>query len=63
MVTSLSPGDTIHVGDSVTLTLLAIEGNLIRLGVESSEPGVHGPGVLIKGNGESDLEWWELNSA
>jgi hypothetical protein len=61
MVTSMSPGDKIHVGDSVTLTVLAIEGNLIRVGVESSEPGGPGPSVLIEGSPESDLNWWDLN--
>jgi hypothetical protein len=61
MVTSLSTGDKIHVGDSVTLTLLAIEGDLIRFGVESSEPGGHGLNVLIEGTAESGLNWWELN--
>jgi hypothetical protein len=61
MVTTLSPGDKIHVGDSVTLTLLAIEGDRIRFGVESSEPGGHGPGVLIEEAAESDLTWWEWN--
>jgi hypothetical protein len=61
MVTSLSPGDKIHVGDSVTLTLLAIEGNLIRFRVESSEPDSHCASVLIEGSAESDLRWWELN--
>jgi sRNA-binding carbon storage regulator CsrA len=39
MVTSLSTGDKIHIGDSLTLTILAIEGDLIRFGVESSGPG------------------------
>jgi hypothetical protein len=61
MVTSLSPGDTIHVGDAVTLTVLAIEGNLIRVGVESSESGGQSPSVLIEGSVQSDLNWWELN--
>jgi hypothetical protein len=61
MVTSLCTGDKIHVGDSVTLTLLAVEGNLIRFRVESSEPGGHGASVLIEGSAESDLNWWELN--
>jgi hypothetical protein len=63
MVTFVSPGDKIHVGDSVTLTVLAIEGNLIRVGVESSEPGSPDPSVLIEGNAESDLNWWHLNSS
>jgi hypothetical protein len=61
MVTILSTGDKIQVGNSVTLTFLAIEGNLIHFGVESSELGCHGLRVLIEGSAESDLNWWELN--
>jgi hypothetical protein len=61
MVTSLSPGDKIQIGDSVTLTVLAIEGNLIRLGVEHSEPGGLDPSILIEGRAASNLHWWELN--
>ncbi len=61
MVTSLSPGDKIHVGDLITLTLLAVEGDLVRFGLEPSEPGDAGPEVLIEGRKESDLNWWELN--
>jgi len=61
MVTSLFTGDKIHVGDSVTLSLLAVEGDLIRLKVESSNPGGHGLGVHIEGGTESELNWWELN--
>jgi hypothetical protein len=60
MVTSLSAGDRIHVGDSVTLTLLAVEGDLVRFAVESSEPGGPDPNVLIEGRNESDFNWWEL---
>jgi hypothetical protein len=61
MVTSLSEGDTIHVGDSVTLTLLGVEGDLIHFGIESSEAGGRSSSVLIEGRNESDLNWWELN--
>jgi hypothetical protein len=61
MVTTLSPGDKVHVGDAVTLTVLAVEGDLIRLGVEPPEPGGHGPGVLIEGSAESGLNGWEWN--
>ena len=61
MVTSLSKGDKIHVGDSVTLTILAIEGDLIRFGVESSETTGSGPSILIDGRNKSDLNWWEQN--
>jgi hypothetical protein len=61
MVTSLSTGDKIHIGDSVTLTILAIEGDLICFGVEPSEPGGHGLIALIEGGAEPDPNWWELN--
>jgi hypothetical protein len=61
MVTTLSTGDKIYIGGSVTLTLLAIEDNLIHFGVESSEPGGQGPSALIDGSAKSDLNWWELN--
>lgn len=61
MITSLSKGDKIHIGDSVTLTLLAIDGDLIRFGVGSSKSGGSGPSILIEGQTESDLSWWELN--
>jgi hypothetical protein len=58
MVTSLATGDKIHVGDSITLTILAIEGDLVSFGVESSEPG-HDPHVEMIP--ESDSNWWESN--
>ncbi len=61
MVTTLSEGDKIHVADSVTLTLLAVEGDLIRFGVESSGSGDPGSSVLIEGRNESGLNLWELN--
>jgi len=61
MVTTVSKGDKIHVGDSITLTLLAIEGDLISLGIEASQPSSHGSSIRIEGNAESDLNWWELN--
>ena len=32
MVYDLSPGDVLHIGDAVTLTVVAVEGNLIRFG-------------------------------
>jgi hypothetical protein len=61
MVTTLSEGDRIHVGDSVTLTLLGVEGDLIHFGIESSGADGHTPSVLIEGRKESGLNWWELN--
>jgi hypothetical protein len=61
MVTILSPGDKLHVGVSVTLTVVAIERNLIRVGIDSSDPGSPGLSVFIEGKAESDLNWWDLN--
>jgi hypothetical protein len=61
MVISLSVGEKVHIGDSVTLAVLAIDGDLIRLGVESREPGGQGPGARIEGGAESDLNGWDLN--
>jgi hypothetical protein len=61
MVTTLSVGDKIHAGDSVTLTLLAVEGDLIRFGVESSESGGPVSSVLIEVRNEPDLDRLEWN--
>jgi hypothetical protein len=61
MVTNLSAGDKIHVGDSVTLNVLAIEDDLIRFGIEYAGPAGHGPEVLIEGSAEPGLRWWDLN--
>ena len=61
MITTLSTGDRIHVGDSVTLTVLAIEGNRLRLKVESSESEGPIPDILIEGRKEPDFNWWERN--
>jgi hypothetical protein len=33
----LSPGDVIHIGGAVTLTVVAVEGNLIRFGLVTPE--------------------------
>jgi hypothetical protein len=61
MVTTLSPGDKIHIGDFITLILLTVEGNLLHFGIESSDVGGHCVSVHIEGKAESDLKWWELN--
>ncbi len=37
MTFDLSPGDLLHIGDALTLTVLAVEGNLIRFGLATSE--------------------------
>jgi hypothetical protein len=35
MFINLSAGDRLHIGESVTLTVLAVEGGLIHFGLES----------------------------
>jgi hypothetical protein len=61
MVFDLSPGDVVHIGDAVTLTVLAIEDDLIRVGLEFPEDC---PGADVGWEG-ADLKpqqaWWELN--
>jgi hypothetical protein len=37
MVFDLSPGDVVRIGDGITLTVLAIEDDLIRFGLELLE--------------------------
>jgi hypothetical protein len=61
MVTSLGIGDRIHVGNSVTLTLVAIEGDLVYFEIESSALGGDDLEVLIDGSPESDCNWWQSN--
>lgn len=61
MITALSVGDRIHVGDSVTLMLLGVEGDLIEFGIESSEAGSNAPSVVIEERKGPGRNWWELN--
>jgi carbon storage regulator len=37
LVLSRKPGETIHVGKHITITVLEVKGNRIRLGVEAPE--------------------------
>jgi hypothetical protein len=37
MLVDLSPGDVVRIGDAATLTVLAVEDDLIRFGLESPE--------------------------
>jgi hypothetical protein len=63
MVTTLCAGDKIYFDDSVTLTLLAVEGDLIQVKVESSKPGSPLSSVAAEGRNERayTYNWWELN--
>jgi hypothetical protein len=65
MIFDLSPGDAIHVGDAVTLTVLAMEGDVIRFGLEAPEGASPGAGAVGKDVKAADLKGrrngWELN--
>jgi hypothetical protein len=65
MVFNLSAGEVIHIGDAVTLTVLAVEGDLIRFGLETPERASPGAGDTGKGCEEADLKHrrngWEWN--
>lgn len=60
MVYDLPPGDIIHIGDAVTLSVVAVEGNLICFGMESPNGGCPDAGTDCQ---QADLKrgWWELN--
>ena len=45
MVSDRSPGDVLHIGDAVTLTVVAVEGDLIRFGLESPDGECPGAGT------------------
>jgi hypothetical protein len=65
MLFNLSAGAAIHVGDAVTLTVLAIEGDLVRFGLEMPEGVRLGAGVVGEDREQADLkdrrDWWEFN--
>jgi hypothetical protein len=62
MVFNLSPGDVVHIGDVVTLTVLAVEDDLIRFRLESPEGECPGAGTDCE-EADLKLKWgeWELN--
>jgi Global regulator protein family len=65
MLFTLSAGEAIHIGAAVTLTVLAVEGDLIRFGLETPEGESPGADDTGKGGDEADLKQrrngWELN--
>ena len=65
MVYDLSPGDVVHIGNAVALTVLAVEGDLIRFGLEMPEGATPHTGDVGKDGEGSDHRhrWsvWELN--
>jgi hypothetical protein len=60
MVYDVAPGDVIHIGDGVRLTIAAVEGDLIRLGVEAldGERSDAGPDCQ---QAHAKPGWWERN--
>ena len=61
MVHDVSPGDVIHIGEAVTLTLVAVEGNLIHFGLESPEGECPDTGLDDRQQNDPKQDWWELN--
>jgi hypothetical protein len=62
MTCDLSPGDVVRFGNAVTLTILAIEGDLIRFKVESPERGHPGAAMESdKADFSPKQDWWKLN--
>ena len=60
MVYDLSPGDVVHIGNAVALTVLAVEGDLIRFGLET--PDGECPATGTDGQQADPKQgWWELN--
>jgi hypothetical protein len=65
MIVDLSPGDVIHIEAAFTLTVLAVEGDLIRFGLEPPEGKRLDPGEVGKDSEAADLKQrrkgWEWN--
>jgi hypothetical protein len=60
VVYDLAPGDVLRIGDAVTLTVVAVEGDLIRFTVAS--PGGECPDVDLGGpQPGTEHGWWRLN--
>jgi hypothetical protein len=57
----LSPGDVIHIGETVTLTVLAVEGKLIHFGLESPESKSPNTGLGDRQQEDPKQDWWGLN--
>jgi hypothetical protein len=65
MIFDLSAGEVLHVGEVATLTVLAVEGDLICLGLETAEGVRSTAGDVSKdSNGASrtqGVHTWTLN--
>jgi hypothetical protein len=60
MVYDLSPGDVVHIGNAVALTVLAVEDDLIRFGLETPEGASPDAGPDCQ-QADPKQEWWQLN--
>ena len=60
VVYDLSPGDVLHIGDAVTLTVVAVDGNLIRFGLETPN-GDRPDAGPDRQQADAEQRWWELN--
>jgi hypothetical protein len=60
VVYDLSPGDVVHIGDAVTLTVVAVEDNLIRFGLKAPDGGCPDAGTDHQ-QADPKQGWWELN--
>jgi hypothetical protein len=60
MIYDLSRGDSIHIGDAVTLTMVAVEGNLVHFWLESPDRERPDPGPDCQ-HADLTQSWWELN--
>lgn len=50
-------GETLKIGDDISVTVLGIKGNQVRLGVEApKDVDVHREEILLRIKSESDLE-------
>jgi sRNA-binding carbon storage regulator CsrA len=65
MIFDLSAGEIIRIGEAVTLTVLAVEGDLIRFGLETPDGASPAAGEVGKYSEASDLKrrrkGWEWN--
>ena len=58
MVYDLSPGEVVHIGNAVALTVLAVEGDLIRFGLETPERASPDEGTDCQ-QADSKQGWWK----
>jgi hypothetical protein len=65
MVYELSPGDVVRFGNAAVLTVLAVEGDLIRFGLETPDGASPDAGDFCKDGEEADRKHrrngWECN--